>query len=88
MRKCLEETWKEKKLKDLPCAAIGLGDHRYDSEYNTYAADLLESWIREHGGNLISPPLRINRSPVKPNNTKIIENWARSFINNLGSIKW
>jgi len=87
MRKCLEETWKEKKLKDLPFAAIGLGDHRYDPEYNTYTADLLESWIREHGGNLISPPLRINRSPVKQNNQKIIENWAMSFINNLGSIK-
>ena len=28
LRKCVEETWKEKKLKNLPCAAIGLGDHQ------------------------------------------------------------
>lgn len=87
VRQSIEQTWKEKKLKNLPCAAIGLGDHRYDVEYNMYAADQLESWITEHGGNLLCPALKINRSPVKPNNQKIIENWAKSFSNNLHSIK-
>lgn len=82
LRKCVEEIWKEKKIR-IPCAAIGLGDHRYDVEYNMYAADQLESWITEHGGNLLCPALKINRSPVKPNNQKIIENWAKNFITTL-----
>lgn len=82
LRKCVEETWKEKKIR-IPCAAIGLGDHRYDVEYNMYAADQLESWITEHGGNLVCPALKINRSPLKPNNQKIIENWAKNFITTL-----
>lgn len=82
MRQCLEKEWKEKKIR-IPCAAIGLGDHRYDREYNMYAADQLEDWIHEHGGELICTALRINRSPVKPNNQKIIENWAKNFIQSL-----
>lgn len=82
LRRCTEEIWKEKKIK-IPCAAIGLGDHRYDAEYNMYAADMLEDWIHEHGGNLITTALRINRSPLKPNNQKIIENWAKNFITTL-----
>ena len=82
LRKCVEEIWKEKKIR-IPCAAIGLGDHRYDVEYNMYAADQLESWITEHGGNLLCPALKVNRSPVKPNNQKIIENWAKNFITTL-----
>ncbi|MCB9806475.1 hypothetical protein H6768_00950 [Candidatus Peribacteria bacterium] len=48
-----------------------------------YAADQLGDWIHEHGGELICTALRINRSPVKPNNQKIIENWAKSFIQSL-----
>ncbi len=82
LRKCVEEIWKDKNIR-IPCAAIGLGDHRYDVEYNIYSADQLESWIIEHGGTLVCPALRINRSPVKPNNQKIIENWARNCIISL-----
>lgn len=85
IRVWLEKTWENVRLKNLPCAAIGLGDHRYDLEYNTYAADMIESWLREHGGNILSPALRINRSPVKPNNQKIIENWAKNFTTLLRS---
>jgi flavodoxin len=83
MRQCVEKIWKDVKLKSLPCVAIGLGDHRYDREYNIYAADILEDWIHEHGGNLITTALRVNRSPLKPNNQKIIENWAKNFIISL-----
>jgi len=82
MRQSVEREWAEKKIR-IPCAAIGLGDHRYDLEYNMYAGDILENWLREHGGNVISSALRINRSPLKPNNQKIIENWAQNFIISL-----
>lgn len=81
LRKCIEENWKDKTIL-IPCAAIGLGDHRYDREYNMYAADQLESWIIEHGGIPFSP-LKINRSPLKVNNQKIMENWANNFITHL-----
>jgi flavodoxin len=83
MRQCVEKEWKDKRLNNLSGVAVGLGDHRYDREYNIYAADMLESWIQEHGGNLICPALKINRSPIKTNNQKIIENWAKNFITSL-----
>lgn len=83
LRKFLEEILKEKRLKKIPCAAIGLGDHRYDREYNMYAANQIESWIQERDGALVCPALKINRSPLKPNNQKIIEAWARNFITTL-----
>lgn len=85
MRKCMEETWRDVKLRWIPCAAIGLGDHRYDLEYNMYAADIIEQWIDEHRGKIISPALRINRSPLKPINQKIIENWAWIFCQKIQS---
>jgi flavodoxin len=86
MRQCVETEWVDRMIK-VPCAVIGLGDHRYDREYNMYAADILENWIRERSGRLLWPALRINRSPLKLNNQKTIENWAKGFINNLHSIK-
>lgn len=82
MRQCVETEWVTRTIK-VPCAVIGLGDHRYDREYNMYSADILENWVREHGGTPLCPALRINRSPVKPNNAKIIENWAQNFIISL-----
>lgn len=83
LRKCVEEVWKDVSLKGIPCAAIGLGDHRYDPEYNMYAADQLEFWIIERGGTPYSPSLKINRSPLKPTNQKMIEEWAKNFIHFL-----
>lgn len=47
IRQCVETEWTDRRIK-IPCAAIGLGDHRYDREYNMYAADMLEKWITEH----------------------------------------
>ena len=83
LRQCLEKTWKDVYLAGISCAAFGLGDHRYDREYNIYAANLLEDWLREHGGNILCPALRINRSPIKPSNQKIIETWAENFITSI-----
>ncbi|MBP6921661.1 flavodoxin family protein [Candidatus Gracilibacteria bacterium] len=82
MRQCVETEWVDRMIK-VPCAVIGLGDHRYDREYNMYAADILENWIRERSERLLGPALRINRSPLKLNNQKTIENWAKNFINSL-----
>lgn len=83
MRKTLEETWNHIDLDGIPCSCIGLGDHRYEREYCMYSAFLLESWLKEHGGNTLLHPLRINRSPLKPNNQKIIENWVGNFVEKL-----
>ncbi len=83
LRHQLETIWKEKDLQEFLCAAIGLWDHRYDLEYNTYAAVQVETWIQEHNGQLASPALRINRSPLKPSNQAIIEEWARNFSDKI-----
>ncbi len=52
MRQCVETEWVDRMIK-VPCAVIGLGDHRYDREYNMYAADILENWIRERSERLL-----------------------------------
>lgn len=80
MRHCIETLWKDMALKNMPCAIVGLGDHRYDREYNMYAGVLLENWVYEHGGQIICPTLSINRSPLKPINQKLVENWAENFL--------
>jgi flavodoxin I len=51
-------------LKGKPCAAIGLGDPRYDVQYHLESAPLLEKAIAEAGGKLVIPSLRISRTPV------------------------
>ena len=83
LRNCTENLWEDTELKWLPCAAIGLGDHRYDVEYNMYAGDILENWLREHGGRIVIPTLKINRSPVKEKNANKVREWAKSFAHNL-----
>ncbi len=45
-------------------AIVGLGDSKYDTEYNLEAAALLEQFVTEHGGRVICDALKINKSPV------------------------
>lgn len=45
-------------------AVIGLGDDKYDAEYNVESATLLEEFVREHHGRLICESLKINKHPI------------------------
>lgn len=65
-------------LKNKPCAVIGLGDPKYDAYYHIESADILELAVKNLGGKLIVPPLRISRSPVLFLDN-LISKWAGMF---------
>lgn len=62
-------------LKGKKCAVIGLGDNKYNVEYVVEAARILENMVKDSGGELVIPPLRINKTPVTVLNT-LINEWA------------
>lgn len=64
-----------KSLKGKKCAAIGLGDPKYNVEYVVESAKLLEKGIQEKGGELLTTALRIVKSPVPHLNTSV-KDWA------------
>jgi glutaredoxin len=43
---------------------IGLGDDKYDQEYNVESAPILEEFVIQHGGEISVPSLQINNSPI------------------------
>ena len=69
-------------LENKPCAAIGLGDDKYDSEYNMASAVLLKEFIQLHNGENIIEPLKINKSPL-PHLYKEIQAWGEEFLKQL-----
>lgn len=60
------------------CAVVGLGDGKYDPYYLIEAATILEDFIKTHGGTLLLPALRINKSPL-PQLTGAIATWAEQL---------
>jgi len=62
-------------LKGKKCAVIGLGDNKYNVEYVVEAAKILENMVKDGGGELIVPSLRVNKTPVTVLNT-LINDWA------------
>lgn len=64
-----------KSLKGKKCAAIGLGDPKYNIEYVVESAKTLETEIKEKGGELLTTALRIVKSPVPHLNTSV-KDWA------------
>ncbi|MFC1647501.1 flavodoxin family protein [Patescibacteria group bacterium] len=67
-----------KDLKGKKCAAIGLGDSKYNIEYVVEAAKILEEQIKEKGGEILQPALRINKTPVTYLNTNV-KDWAEKL---------
>jgi len=65
-------------LKGKKCAVIGLGDNKYSIEYVVEAARILENMVKDSGGELVLPPLRVNKTPVTQLNTSINE-WAQKL---------
>lgn len=45
-------------------AVVGLGDNKYDNEYNIESATLLEQFVINHGWRVICDSLKINKSPI------------------------
>jgi len=65
-------------LNGKKCAVIGLGDNKYNVEYVVEAARILENMVKDSDGELVIPPLRINKTPVVQLNTSIKE-WAEKL---------
>lgn len=69
------EQLKETPLSGKKFAIIGLGDSKYDAEYNVESAPILENIVRTQGGELLLHALRINKSPIPKLKTDVTE-WA------------
>ena len=59
-------------------AVIGLGDPKYDVDYNIEAAQILSDWFEAHGANQIIEPLKVNKSPL-PQLNELVETWAKEL---------
>lgn len=60
------------------CAVVGLGDGKYDPYYLIESATILEDLIKNHGGILLLPSLRINKSPL-PQLDGAIAKWGEEL---------
>jgi flavodoxin I len=76
------ERMKGLKLEGKPCAVVGLGDPRYETQYHLESAPLLEKAIAASGGKLLIPSLKISRTPVM-HLKGFIAAWSEQFIKAL-----
>ena len=63
-------------------AVIGLGDFKYELYYHMESANILENLVKENGGELLMPPLRISKSPV-PHLNSIVKKWAEKLAKKI-----
>jgi len=75
--------WKEVHTIDLDlshhaCAVVGLGDPKYDDDYNIESAVILKKFMEDRGGEMIIENLAINRSPL-PQLETTVRAWAEKL---------
>jgi flavodoxin len=80
----LQEKAKNLDLAGKPCACIGLGDDRYF--YTARAADLLQSYVKRHSGQLILPTLRVINEPYGQDEK--VRVWAKELVEALKLFGW
>ena len=80
----LQEKAKNLDLAGKPCACIGLGDDRYF--YKARAADLLQSYVKTHSGQLILPTLRVINEPYGQDEK--VRVWAKELVEALKLFGW
>ena len=61
---------------------IGLGDPKYDDDYNIESAVILQKFLEERNGNMTIENLAINRSPIPQLETKV-RDWAEKLSKKL-----
>jgi flavodoxin len=64
------------------CVVIGLGDSKYDTDYNIESGRILERYVKTHNGELIQENLMINKSPL-PQLETLVKNWALKLSTKL-----
>ncbi|MBI5155814.1 flavodoxin domain-containing protein [Candidatus Peregrinibacteria bacterium] len=81
MHAFLRERAADAKLKGKKVAIIGLGDARY--RYTAKAKDLLEEFVKSHGGELLLPSLKIVNEPY--GQEEAIKKWAQELAKKISS---
>ncbi len=59
-------------------AVIGLGDSKYDTDYNIESGRILAAYIESHNGALIHENLMINKCPLAQLETKV-QDWTNEL---------
>lgn len=59
-------------------AVVGLGDDKYDADYNVESVHILTDFAKRHGGKIIFEPLFVNRCPIPALQT-IVQDWSEGF---------
>ncbi len=54
-----------------PVGVIGLGDSKYDDDFNVESAVILSKWFADHDANELIEPLKINKCPIPQLNEKV-----------------
>ena len=72
MKKFRQHNWKGQDF-----AVIGLGDDKYDADYNIESAHIIEKDIYESSGHAIHQSLRINKSPIGQMNK--VKDWTKEL---------
>ncbi len=57
---------------------IGLGDSKYDTDYNIESGRILAKYIEEHNGDQIHENLMINKCPLSQLET-VVDAWAKDL---------
>lgn len=63
-------------------AVIGLGDPKYDRQYNIESANILEHLVRERKGTLLNHALRINAMPLR-HLEDTVQKWAENLAEEI-----
>ncbi len=69
-------------IKDKKFAVIGLGDSKYYPEYLTESGVILEEFIKQNGGHIVQPALRIGMPPIKFID-KLVPRWAENLLTKI-----
>lgn len=64
-------------------AVIGLGDSKYDADYNIESALIIEKAITDRDGILVTEALKIDKSPIGQSSK--IDDWAQQLIKSINS---
>ena len=66
------------------CVVIGLGDSKYDTDYNVESGRILQHYVETHNGELIQKSLMINKSPL-PQLENTVQEWAENLSEKLST---
>ncbi len=73
---------KKEGLSGQNCVVIGLGDVKYYPHYLTEATAILENYVKESGGNLFVPSMRIGKNPISVLDS-MVNSWTQRLVKKI-----